>query len=229
MIRIYFWKIPRRNIGWALLRLGLDRISLWRMNGVSFWKLLGAGKGETFTPRDADPLRWGLLIVIDPKHIEELESSRLLQRWRKRSLSEFSADLSPISVHGQWSGQEPFSSQVNSQVHSQGNVDKNWNGYVAAITRARIKWRKNLMFWRAVPPVTTSLRTSPGLISAIGIGEAPIGLQGTFSLWESGEAVRNFAYRGEAHKAAIASTHREEWYAEELFARFAVTRSYGDL
>jgi len=67
------------------------------------------------------------------------------------------------------------------------------------------------------------------LVSAIGIGEAPIGLQGTFSLWESGDAVRNFAYRGEAHKAAIAATHREDWYAEELFARFAVTRSNGDI
>jgi len=207
MIRIYFWKIPRRYIPWALLHMGLDRISLWRMNGISFWKLLGAGKGETFTPRDADPRRWGLLVVLEQD--------------QAKSIAEFSADLSPISVHGKWSKKEPFQS-IN-------GVDSNWNGKVAAITRARIKWRKNLIFWRSVPPVTQSLRSSPGLVSAIGIGEAPIGLQGTFSLWESGDAVRNFAYRGEAHKAAIAATHREDWYAEELFARFAVTRSNGDI
>jgi heme-degrading monooxygenase HmoA len=54
-------------------------------------------------------------------------------------------------------------------------------------------------------------------------------LQGTFSVWESGEAVRNFAYKGEAHKAAIAATHREEWYAEEMFSRFAVTKELGSL
>jgi hypothetical protein len=201
--------------------MGLDRISLWRMNGISFWKLLGAGKGETFTPRDADPLRWGLLIVIEHDQLETLETSPLIRRWRSKSIAEFSADLSPISVHGKWSKTEPF--------HSINGVEKNWNGRVAAITRARIKWRKNLIFWRSVPPVTQSLRSSPGLVSAIGIGEAPIGLQGTFSLWESGDAVRNFAYRGEAHKAAIAATHREDWYAEELFARFAVTRSNGDI
>jgi hypothetical protein len=122
-------------------------------------------------------------------------------------------------MHGKWSKKEPF--------QFIDVVDKNWNGQVAAITRARIKWRKNLIFWRSVPPVTQSLRSSSGLVSAIGIGEAPIGLQGTFSLWESGDAVRNFAYRGEAHKAAISATHREDWYAEELFARFAVTRSNG--
>jgi hypothetical protein len=199
--------------------MGLDRISLWRMNGISFWKLLGAGKGETFTPRDADPRRWGLLVVIQQDQLETLETSPLIRRWRAKSVAEFSADLSPISVHGKWSKKEPFKSIEG--------VDKNWNGKVAAITRARIKWRKNLIFWRSVPPVTQSLRSSPGLVSAIGIGEAPIGLQGTFSLWESGDAVRNFAYRGEAHKAAIAATHREDWYAEELFARFAVTRSNG--
>ena len=202
--------------------MGLDRISLWRAPGITFWKLLGAGKGETFTPKDADPRRWGLLVVIDPKEVERFDSSAMINRWRRKSLSEFSADLSPISVHGQWSKKNPFSALSQSS-------DKSWNGPIAAITRARIKWRKNLIFWRSVPPVTKSLHSSEGLVAAIGIGEAPIGLQGTFSLWESAEAVRSFAYRGEAHKAAIAATHREDWYAEEMFARFAITKSSGAL
>jgi hypothetical protein len=74
-----------------------------------------------------------------------------------------------------------------------------------------------------------SLRNSPGLISAIGIGEAPIGLQGTFSLWENPASIKEFAYRGQAHREVIAATHREQWYAEELFARFAVTEMKGTL
>ena len=61
------------------------------------------------------------------------------------------------------------------------------------------------------------------------LARRPFGLQGTFSIWESADAVRNFAYRGEAHKAAIAATHRENWYAEEMFARFAVTKELGSL
>ena len=71
--------------------------------------------------------------------------------------------------------------------------------------------------------MTASLKNSPGLISAIGIGEAPLGLQGTFSIWENQKAIRDFAYKGAAHQAAIEATHRERWYAEELFARFAIT------
>ena len=132
---------------------------------------------------------------------------------------EFSATLKPIASQGQWSKQTPFLPQI----------DNEWNGTVAAITRARIKWRKNPLFWRSVPPVTLSLRNSPGLISAIGIGEAPLGLQGTFSIWESPAAIKEFAYRGQAHKAVIAATHREKWYSEELFARFAVTEMKGTL
>jgi hypothetical protein len=221
VIRAYFWRIEKRSILWAIARMALDRISLWRMSGVTFWKLLGTGKGETFTPRDADALRWGLLIVIDPNQISELEDSALLERWRTKATSEYVVDLAPISIHGEWSGKKPFAHLPHSPA--------NWQGAVVAITRARIKWRKHLIFWRSVPPVTTSLHNSPGLKAAIGIGEAPLGLQGTFSVWESGEAVRNFAYRGEAHKAAIAATHRENWYAEEMFARFAVTKELGSL
>ena len=221
MIRIYFWKIPPRFIPWALFRMGLDRFSLWRMNGISFWKLLGAGKGETFTPRDADPLRWGLLVVVEKEYVDDLDSSPMIQRWRKRCDSEFSADLSPISVHGKWSRKDPFISISN--------TEKNWSGPVAAITRARIKWHQNIRFWSSVPPVTMSLKSAPGLISAIGIGEAPFGLQGTFSLWESGDAVKNFAYKGAAHQKAIADTSTYQWYSEELFARFAVRDTRGSI
>jgi hypothetical protein len=77
--------------------------------------------------------------------------------------------------------------------------------------------------------VTISLKAAPGLIAAIGIGEAPIGLQGTFSLWESASAIREFAYKGAAHQKAIADTSTYNWYSEELFARFAVLDQRGTI
>jgi hypothetical protein len=219
MILVFFWKIKARYIPWAILHMGLDRLALARRSDVKFWKLLGAGKGETFTPRDADILRWGLLVVVDKD--SEIANSKMIKRWNKKSQSLFSSQLSPISVNGAWSKKSPFD-QIP-------KVTNDWSGKVVAITRARIKWRKNVIFWSSVPPVTTSLHSSPGLISAIGIGEAPIGLQGTFSIWESGEAIKNFAYSGAAHKEAIKATHRHAWYAEEMFARFALIESRGSL
>jgi len=208
---IYFWKIKSSKVGFALLRMALDRGALRRAKGVRFAKMLGTGKGETFTPRDADANRWGALIVIDVANLEMLDNSKLINRWRANSISEVRYLLDPISSHGLWAKVNPFA-YTTSQT----------DGEVIAITRARIKWFQNFRFWRAVPPVTQSLHSSPGLINTIGIGEAPIGLQGTFSHWRTGADLRNFAYKGAAHQDAIAATERHQWYAEELFARFAV-------
>jgi len=208
---IYFWKIKPSKVGFALLRMALDRGALRRIKGVRFAKMLGTGKGETFTPRDADANRWGALIVIDGANLEMLDNSKLINRWRANSISEVRYLLDPISSHGLWAKVNPFA-YASTQTA----------GEVIAITRARIKWFQNFRFWRAVPPVTQSLHSSPGLINTIGIGEAPIGLQGTFSHWRTGADLRNFAYKGAAHQDAIAATERHQWYAEELFARFAV-------
>ena len=213
---IYFWKIKKSKVGFALLRMALDRGALRRFKGVRFAKMLGAGKGETFTPSDANALQWGLIASVED--IEKFDNSFVIKRWRKISVSEYRAVLEPISSHGQWAGKEPFVATA-----------KDWDGAVAAVTRARIKWSQNFRFWRSVPPVTISLKSAPGLIAAIGIGEAPIGLQGTFSLWESAAAIREFAYKGAAHQKAIADTSTYKWYSEELFARFAVLDQRGSI
>jgi hypothetical protein len=84
-----------------------------------------------------------------------------------------------------------------------------------------------LSFWHAVPPVSADLATVDGLRLAIGIGEAPIGLQGTFSLWQSAAALNEFAFRRPAHVDVVNRTERERWYAEELFARFTVRSVHG--
>lgn len=215
---IYFWKIKPRKVGFALLRMALDRGGLRRTKGVRFAKMLGAGKGETFTPRDADITRWGALVVINENQINSLDESRLIHRWRKNSVEEVRYVVDPITSHGLWAKKNPFA-----YAKSAGE------GEIVAITRARIKWSQNFRFWRAVPPVTSSLHSSPGLIRTIGIGEAPLGLQGTFSHWRSGADLRNFAYKGAAHQEAIAATERHAWYAEELFARFSVREIRGAL
>ena len=208
---VYFWKLKQRKVGFALLHMALDRGVARRFKGVRFAKMLGTGKGETFTPRDADAQRWGALIVIELSQLDSLDASLLVKRWRKNSASEVRYLLDPISSHGLWAKVNPFDYEKSAAT-----------GEVVAITRARIKWAQNLRFWKAVPPVTSSLHSSPGLLKTIGIGEAPIGLQGTFSHWQTGADLRNFAYKGAAHQEAIAATERYAWYAEELFARFAV-------
>ena len=216
---LYFFDTPTRSLPLAIWSMAIDRGRLRRFKGVSFAKLLGAGKGETFTPRDADINRWGFLVVIEEDRLAALDQSRIVKKWRRFSNGEYRILLDPISSHGKWSKREPF--EVKENIGA--------NGKIAAITRARIKASHTSRFFSSVPPVTASLHGSPGLLAAIGIGEAPIGLQGTFSIWKDAASLRDFAYKGQAHSEAIRATSANRWYSEELFARFAVIEERGML
>jgi len=217
---VYFFTIRRKSIPFAFLSMAIDRIRIRKLNGISFAKMLGTGTGETFTPQDANLNRWGILAAIDENRIEAFDSSPVIENWRRRSTSEMRAILSPISSNGLWSKQNPF--DFTAALSSP-------DAQIAAITRARIKWHQNFRFWRAVPPVVIDLHDNLGLISAIGIGEAPIGLQGTFSIWSSAAALRDFAYKGKAHQVAIEQTKQFNWYSEELFARFEILNLRGSI
>jgi hypothetical protein len=217
---VYFFTVRGKSIPFAFLSMAIDRERARKFTGISFAKMLGTGTGETFTPQDANLYRWGIVVVIDENRIEAFNSSSLINNWRKRSTSEMRAILSPLSSHGLWSKKNPF--DFTSHLSRP-------DAQIAAITRARIKWNQNFRFWKAVPPVVIDLHGNPGLISAIGIGEAPIGLQGTFSLWSSASALRDFAYKGKAHQVAIEQTKEFDWYSEELFARFEVVELRGSI
>lgn len=215
---VYFWKIPTRSIPSSFLSMALDRIVIKRIGGVIFTKSLGCGSGTKFTPSDADFHRWGLLVCLPEEKVGLLDNSPSVLRWRRRALHEFRVLLDPISSHGKWSGQSPFKSNDEMKVYE---------GEIATVTRARISPSQIFRFWRSIPPVAESLHSASGLLLSIGIGEAPIGLQGTFSLWSSAADMRNFVFKGEAHRLAISDTERFQWYSEELFARFAVREKRG--
>lgn len=218
----YLFDYPLSKLASIFLGMAFDRRKFRALPGVTFAKLLGCGTGETFTPSDAALNRWALLLVVESDEIDtaiqSLDSTPLIKKWRKGSLSEYRAVLENISSHGSWSSREPF----------RPSVAKNQSGSkVAAITRARLRPSRALTFWRSIPPVVGALKSTRGLIESFGIGEAPIGLQGTFSIWESSEAIRAFAYESSAHKKAIEDTSNLKWYSEELFARFNILEERG--
>lgn len=206
-VQLYFWDIPNYRIPLAIIKMATNRIYLKSNKSISFFKLLGTGKGITFTPNDANMQRWGLLVVG-----ESVQNTGIVSRWRKISTRERFYELSPIASHGTWAKRKPF---IISQL-------KNPESEIAVITRAKIKFKLSKIFWNSVPPVVINLKSSPGLKMAIGIGEAPIGLQGTFSLWENAAALEKFAFKGEEHARVIKRTRELDWYSEELFARFEV-------
>lgn len=210
---VYIFKIRRGAIPFAFLQMAFGRAKARALPGVTFAKLMGTGTGRTFTPVDADLQQWAILFVA--QDLDLIDQSLFIQSWKSRSVSCDKYLLDPLSSHGSWSQSEPFE---NSGKKADG-------GPVVAITRARLKWSQAFRFWRSIPPVVSELHQSPGLLFSIGIGEAPIGLQGTFSIWESAAALRDFAYKSQAHRGAISDTSKFNWYSEELFARFQLVNT----
>jgi hypothetical protein len=214
VVTVHVWDVTSARVLPALWHVAADRRRL--PAGMTFGKLVGTGSGRTFTPRDADPHRWGLVAAwrSESALAAAEEGSRLLDGWRDRAVRTSRIVLRTLSSRGQWAGRAPFAPPPQAPAP--------WTGPVAAVTRARLRWPAARRFWAAVPAVTTDLRQAPGLRFALGIGEAPIGLQGTFSVWQAAVALQDFAYATAAHRDVIARTPIEKWYAEELFARFAV-------
>ena len=221
LVTLHVWGVPRAAVPRAVLRMATDRSGVRRIPGVRFAKLLGTGSGETFGLRDADARHWALLATWDtPAAAAHFEQTGVVRRWDQLADERWAARLVPLSSRGQWSGREPFGPVAAGRPVDDGAP-------VAALTRARLVPSRAVSFWRSVPPVSAALHAAAGLRFALGVGEAPIGLQGTFSVWDNAASLRSFAYRSQEHQRAIDDTARCGWYAEELFARFRVASAAG--
>ena len=208
-VTLHVWRVSRSELGTAWLRMATEPRRLRAMPGVRFAKVLGTGRGVTFGLGDADPTRFAALVVWD----QPGDLALVDERWPDK----VRLDLTPVSSSGTWAGVNPF--DVSAVKH---------DGPVLALTRARLRPSRAMAFWRAIPPVAREAGAAPGLLARFGIGEAPIGWQGTVSLWRSGTDLVRFAYRQPEHRAVVARTRADRWYAEELFARFAVRDIVGD-
>ncbi len=166
----------------------------------------------------ADLCRWATFAVWDDGDaLDAFEAtSPIAARWRDQGRETWNVRLTPLSAHGSWGGARPL---PDADVTPGGR-----DGPVAVLTRARIGLRHWPAFYRSVPAVEADLHHQPDLLAVLGIGEAPVGLQATFSLWRSTAGMEAFAYRGSSHEAVVRRTRAQGWFAEELFARF---RPYG--
>ena len=203
------WRVRPAAVPSALLAMATDRGRLRRTPGVRFAKLLGTGAGSGFGPGSADLTRWASLVVSDGP-APRIPTGRVE--------AECVITLDPIASRGSWSGATPFEAGTSHRAEAP----------IVVLTRARISMRGAVKFWRAIGPVAQTLDEQDGLLAAFGVGEAPIGFQGTVSIWRGAADVVRFAYRQPEHAAVVEGTSRHRWYAEELFARFAVLDIAGD-
>jgi len=209
IVSLDVWRVRRTGVPRAFWSMAVDRRRLRRAPGVHFAKLLGTGRARDFGVGAADLTRWAALLVADG----EAPAPGLA----RGAVAHCRVTLAPIASRGRWSGREPFEPG-----------EKQGPGPVLVLTRARIRLARAAAFWRAIDPVSTALRGEEGVLAAFGFGEAPVGYQGTVSIWRGPADIVRFAYRQPEHAAVVASTPHQRWYAEELFARFRVLDVTGD-
>lgn len=61
----------------------------------------------------------------------------------------------------------------------------------------------------------------------MGLGEAPLIRQCTFSVWQDTSSMLNFAHQG-AHHQAIQAAYKQDFFSESLFVRMRVLTMQGD-
>ncbi|WP_245803460.1 DUF3291 domain-containing protein [Daejeonella lutea] len=198
--------------------MAIHRIPLAIDKKCSFWKLMGSGRNGTFD-LNPDWQQWALLAVWEDK--QDFENSSFIQSWWKTfTYEKWTIFMEPLNSHGKWDGKEPFSFTENA---------KPADGPVGVLTRATIRFNKLKSFWKNVDPVAKIMEKAPGYITSVGVGEAPFFRQATFSIWESMDTMKAFAYGSIEHGEVIKKTRQQNWYSEELFARFRILCSEGTL
>lgn len=209
-----------RNKVWAFGMMQFAHKHLQGIEGLSFYKLMGSGKGLGFSPLPD----WGMYCLLqvweNEKQAEKfLDNSPLIEHYKDHTSQQATLFMRSRKSHGKWSGTEPF--EVSSELDES-------NDKMAVITRATIKNKNLLKFWKYVPTSQRPIKNAEGLMYTKGIGEIPIKQMATFSLWNSMEDVRRFAYNSKEHKQAIKMTRELDWYSEELFARFQPYKLVGE-
>ena len=205
---------------WAFGMMQFAHRHLKNVPGLTFYKLLGSGKGNGFNPWPDYTIYallqvWGSQAQADAFFAE----SNLMNRYRAHSREQWTLYMNPLKADGSWSGQNPFWPGDPTEEIS--------DPHIAVITRATIKRKLLWKFWRYVPTSEKPLTTNSGLIYTKGIGEVPFIQMATFSLWKDESALKRFAYESREHGQAIKLTRSLDWYKEEMFIRFKPFKSVG--
>lgn len=203
---------------WALSMMQLAHGELLKIKGQSFYKLMGSGKGAGFNPLP-DWSTFALLQVWQHEGMADqyFRTSNIHKEYKDRSEEAWIIYMNNIAAHGEWDSINPFKKSIISSSSET----------IVVLTRASIKWRRLIDFWRYVPKSHQSLAENEGLIYTKGVGELPIVQMATLSIWKDEESVKQFAYESAEHREAIRKTQELKWYKEELFARFVPYHSSG--
>lgn len=201
---------------WGFSRVMRGERALRDVPGLRFARALGSGRDGGFGLVPSVD-RHGLFALFDDDDAADrfIDRSPLASAYRAHASELLIARLRATSNRGSWGGQ---CMAVSAAVDA--------TSPVAALTRAAIRPLRAAAFWRHAPPSERGLADAPGCRLAVGLGEAPLLRQATFSLWDDSAAMDAYAHQG-PHLAAIRAAQRGGYFTESMFVRLVATRLEG--
>ena len=180
--------------------MGLRSFEKKNIAGRTFAKMLGTGSGNGFSTKpDFGTYSW--LACWESREAADIFFNQhpFFTDYKKRTTECVTFYLQPTMAHGAWNGKNPF---VTSGVYDAGQP-------VAVLTRATIKKKYILNFWKYVPSASAAIENYPEKLFSAGVGELPWVQQATISIWKTGTAMTDFAYKNPHH--AVVVKKRANW------------------
>ena len=211
----------RQHRGWGWLRLVAGAAPYKNVPGLTSVKVMGSGHGGGFSLRPS-PSHQGLICTFTHADLAlKFLDSSLEQAYRDRAAEFWSGVLTVQSARGYWDKQSWLATAPDAVA-----VQPGFEGPLAVLTRASILPSKAMAFWRYAPAAQAELSQSDGCLLSMGLGEAPLVRQCTFSLWRDTAAMSKFAHKG-AHQVASSAAYKHEFFSESMFVRMRVLEMSG--
>ncbi len=211
---------------WAWSRLVRGPRALRDEPGLRMAKVLGSGRDGGFGLAPS-ATRQGLFCVFDEEAQARdfLDTSPVVAAYRRHARELCTAMLRPTSCRGTWDGRALPVAAGNPAAQPDAATPRPPQP-IAALTRASIRPSRVRDFWRRAPAAQRSLEGTAGCRLGVGLGEAPLLRQATFSIWDSAAAMDAYARQG-AHQQAIRASQAGDHFSESMFVRFAVLQVQG--
>lgn len=194
---------------------------LRRTPGLRFAKVLGSGHDGGFGLKPSID-RHGVYAIFDgiDNATDFLDRSTVMRSYRDHASELCTVLLHPISSRGSWAGVS-WPSALDSIPPTATTTTP-----VAALTRGSIRLSRLRPFWSMAPAAQRAVEMAPGCRLAVGLGEAPLLRQATFSIWDDSAAMTAYAQHG-AHRLAVDAARQGSHFAESMFVRFVPERLQG--
>ena len=214
----------RAHQGWGWMRLVQGAAAFKDTPGLLFTKVMGSGHEGGFVLRPSATHQGLVCMFENAEQADQFIDSAAVKAYAERAKSIFVSALAVTSARGSWDGRA-WDATPPERLGKYLDMDTQAAG-MAALTRASIRPAKAVAFWRYAPAAQDDLKNAPGCELAMGLGEAPLVRQCTFSVWKDTPSMVDYAHTG-AHQQAIAAAYKNDFFSESMFVRMRVLRRQG--